>query len=160
MGLRGGTPPPPPHHPLRFLRACILPNMSRGKGNQTMKFDQLMDYNMRNIFLGKSYTQNWVEKLFPDPFLKNQCLVCLCISSLKFYTIYFYFIPRWWPGWQKTGFFVGAWKLNWKFPVKTFTCFCCLTTTCQSNPPTPKAYSYLPFRNSRFLFVRQCNKEY
>ena len=35
-----------------------------------MKFGQLIEYNMRNIFL-KNHTQNVVEKLFPDPFLKN-----------------------------------------------------------------------------------------
>ena len=39
--------------------------------NQTMKFGQLLEYNKRNIFLEKSYT-NVVDKLFPDPFLKNQ----------------------------------------------------------------------------------------
>ena len=33
----------------------ILPNISRSKGNQTMKFGQLIECNMRNIFLGKSY---------------------------------------------------------------------------------------------------------
>ena len=31
----------------------ILPNMSRSKGNQTMKFGQLIEYNTRNIFLEK-----------------------------------------------------------------------------------------------------------
>ena len=31
-----------------------------------MKFDQLIEYNFRN------HTQNVIEKLFPDPFLKNQ----------------------------------------------------------------------------------------
>ena len=36
-----------------------------------MKFGQLIEYNMRNIFLEKSY-KNVVEKLFPDPLLKNQ----------------------------------------------------------------------------------------
>ena len=46
----------------------ILPNISKSKGNQTMKFDQLIEYNMRNIFLEKSYTQN-VVKLVPDPFI-------------------------------------------------------------------------------------------
>ena len=35
-----------------------------------MKFGQLINYNMRNIFLEKS--QNVVEKLFPGPFLKNR----------------------------------------------------------------------------------------
>ena len=35
----------------------ILSDTSRSKGNQTMKFDQLTDYNMRNIFLEKSCTK-------------------------------------------------------------------------------------------------------
>ena len=33
----------------------ILPSISKRKGNQTMKFAQLTEYNMRNIFLEKSY---------------------------------------------------------------------------------------------------------
>ena len=33
----------------------MLFNISRAKCNQTMKFRQLIEYNMRNIFLGKSY---------------------------------------------------------------------------------------------------------
>ena len=48
-----------------------LPNISRIKSNQTMKFDQLIEYDIRNIFL-KNHTQNVVEKLFPGPFLKSQ----------------------------------------------------------------------------------------
>ena len=35
----------------------ILPNVSRSKGNQTMKFGQSIEYNMRNIFLEKSHTK-------------------------------------------------------------------------------------------------------
>ena len=35
----------------------ILLNISRSKGNQTMKFGQLIECNMRNIFLEKSYTK-------------------------------------------------------------------------------------------------------
>ena len=35
----------------------ILPNISKSKGNQTMKFGQLIECNMRNIFLEKSYTK-------------------------------------------------------------------------------------------------------
>ena len=34
-----------------------LPNISRGQGNQTMKFGQLIEYNMSYIFLEKSYTK-------------------------------------------------------------------------------------------------------
>ena len=33
----------------------ILYNISRSKSNQTMKFAQLMEYNMRNTFVEKSY---------------------------------------------------------------------------------------------------------
>ena len=33
----------------------ILPNISRGKGNQTMKLGQLIDYDIKNIFLEKPY---------------------------------------------------------------------------------------------------------
>ena len=36
-----------------------------------MKFDQLIEYNMRNIFVAKS-TQNALDKLFPNPYLKKQ----------------------------------------------------------------------------------------
>ena len=32
----------------------VLPNMAQSKDNQIMKFSQLMEYNMRNIFLQKS----------------------------------------------------------------------------------------------------------
>ena len=45
----------------------ILPNMSRRKGNQTMKFSQLIEI----LFL-RNHTQNVVEKLIPNPFIKNQ----------------------------------------------------------------------------------------
>ena len=35
----------------------IFPNISRSKGNQAMKFGQLIEYGMRNIFIEKSYTK-------------------------------------------------------------------------------------------------------
>ena len=34
-----------------------LPNISRGKGNQTIKFGQLIEQNMKNTFLEKSYAK-------------------------------------------------------------------------------------------------------
>ena len=49
----------------------ILPNISRSKDNQVLKFGQLIEYNMRNISF-ENHTQNVLEKLFPDPYLKNQ----------------------------------------------------------------------------------------
>ena len=55
----------------RTIEKHILPNVSRRKGNQTMKFCQLKEYSMRNIFL-ENHTKNVVEKVFPETFLKNQ----------------------------------------------------------------------------------------
>ena len=49
----------------------IFPDISRNKGNQTMKFGHSIEYNMRTIFSEKNDTQNKVEKLVPDPFLEN-----------------------------------------------------------------------------------------
>ena len=46
----------------------ILPNISRSKGNQTMKFGQLIEYNKGNIFIQKS-CKNEAERLGPDLFL-------------------------------------------------------------------------------------------
>ena len=34
-----------------------MPNTSRSNGNQTMKVGQLIECNMRNIFVEKSYTK-------------------------------------------------------------------------------------------------------
>ena len=34
-----------------------LPNISRSKGIKTIKFGQLIEYNIRNIFPEKSYTK-------------------------------------------------------------------------------------------------------
>ena len=35
----------------------MLTTISRRKNNQAMKLGQLIEYNMRNIFLNKSYTK-------------------------------------------------------------------------------------------------------
>ena len=36
---------------LQTIAIQILPNISQSKGNQAMKFGQLIEYNKRNIFL-------------------------------------------------------------------------------------------------------------
>ena len=36
---------------IQIIAIHILPNISQSKGNQTMKFGQLREYNKRNIFL-------------------------------------------------------------------------------------------------------------
>ena len=51
----------------------ILPNMYRSKGNQTMKFGQLIECNLRNIFLDKSYTKCGGESS-PRPFSEKSKL--------------------------------------------------------------------------------------
>ena len=41
----------------QIITMHILPNISISKGNQSIKFGQLIEYNMRNIFLEKWYTK-------------------------------------------------------------------------------------------------------
>ena len=38
---------------LQTIAIHILPNISQSKGNQSMKFGQLIEYNKRNIFSSK-----------------------------------------------------------------------------------------------------------
>ena len=45
----------------------ILPNISRSKDNKTMKFGQLIEYNIKNILIEKSYTKCGGETS-PRPF--------------------------------------------------------------------------------------------
>ena len=51
----------------------ILPNISRSKDNKTVKFGQLIEYNMRKIFLEKSYSKCGGETC-PKPFSKKSKL--------------------------------------------------------------------------------------
>ena len=55
-----------------------------------LKFGQLIEFNMRNIFFLKNHTQNVVEKLVTNPFVKNENWAYILIISLKFYTVCFY----------------------------------------------------------------------
>ena len=48
----------------------ILPSISRSKGNETMKFGQLIEYNIRNIFVEKPYTKCAGETI-PRPLSKK-----------------------------------------------------------------------------------------
>ena len=51
----------------------ILTNISGSKGNQAMKFGQLIEYNLTNIFLERSYTKCGGE-IIPRPFFKKSKL--------------------------------------------------------------------------------------
>ena len=70
----------------QIITIHLLPNISRSKDNQTIKFGQLIEYNMRTVFL-KNHVQNMLEKLVADPFIKNQNLAHLWINSLKCYAV-------------------------------------------------------------------------
>ena len=48
----------------------VLPNIWGSKGNQRIKFDQWIEYNMIHIFLDKSYTK-CVREAIPRPFPKK-----------------------------------------------------------------------------------------
>ena len=65
----------------------ILPNISRAKRNRTTKFGQLIEHNLRNIFVEKSYTK-CVAETIPRPLSKISKLSipldqwCQVLSSL------------------------------------------------------------------------------
>ena len=61
----------------------LLPNISRCKDNQAMKFVQLIDYAMRNIFLEKSYKKCGGETS-PRPFSEKLKLSLSLESFIKF----------------------------------------------------------------------------
>ena len=70
----------------------IFSYISRSKGNQTVKFGQLIEYNMRKIFLKKPYPKCGGETS-PKPFSKKSKL---SISlDQKSYSVYLYCMPSW-----------------------------------------------------------------
>ena len=54
---------------LQTITIHILPNISQSKGNQTIKFGQLIEYNKRNIFLQKLCGKKEAGRLVLDLFL-------------------------------------------------------------------------------------------
>ena len=67
----------------------ILTNISRIKGNKTMKFGQLIEYNMRKIFVTKIIHKKWWRNYSQTLILKNQNWAYPWISSLNFYVFCF-----------------------------------------------------------------------
>ena len=53
-----------------LYRKIRLISKWRSKFNQSVKLGQLLEYNMRNIFLEKSYSK-YGEETFPRPFYKK-----------------------------------------------------------------------------------------
>ena len=70
----------------------ILSNILRSKGNQTIKFGQLKEYNIKSIFLEKSYTKCGGVTI-PRPF--SETLKLRISLDEQFHTVCFYCIPSW-----------------------------------------------------------------
>ena len=73
----------------------LLTDVWRIKGNQIMKFYQLIDYNVRNIFLEKSYTK-YDGETSPRPFSEKLKLsISLDQESKVSYNLFlFYAKPK------------------------------------------------------------------
>ena len=71
--------------PLRLwtITKHILPNIPLSKGNQTMTFGQLMEYNKKNIYLQKSYGKWGWEISFTTSFCCPKALYEVKASSLE-----------------------------------------------------------------------------
>ena len=76
----------------RVITIHTFANISRNKGNQTMKHGQLTHYKKKNIFLEKSFAK-CVGKTIPRLSSIKSKLRYLCLNSLKFYTVCFYCMP-------------------------------------------------------------------
>ena len=68
----------------------MLPNISKSKDNQAMNYGQLIVYNLRNIFLEKSYTKYGGET-FPTLFFKKSKLSISLDQYSK--VLYLLFLP-------------------------------------------------------------------
>ena len=70
----------------------MLPNISRSESNRTMKFGQLINYNMRNIFLERLHTRCGGETI-PRPSSKNSKLrISLDQQSKVLYSLFLLFL--------------------------------------------------------------------
>ena len=64
-----------------------LPNISRSKSNQIMKFGQLIEYNMGNTFLEESYTKFGAETSHRNFFKKSRFSISLDQQSEILYSL-------------------------------------------------------------------------
>ena len=59
------------------IAILLFNNISRSKGNQAMKFCQLVEYSMENIFPKKSYTKCGRETILRPFSEKSKLSICL-----------------------------------------------------------------------------------
>ena len=71
----------------QIITKHILSNILRSKDNQTMKFGQLIEYNMRNICLEKLFTK-YDENVIPRPFSKVLWSLIFSYVKLRTFEIY------------------------------------------------------------------------
>ena len=71
------------------MQYIYCPISQENKGNQKMKFGQLIEYNMRNPFLEKSYSK------YDGETVTRQNCAYLWISSLKLNAVCSYCVPSW-----------------------------------------------------------------
>ena len=71
-----------------------LTDISRNKGNQTMNFGQLIEYNMRNIFAEKSYKKCGGESISRHFSKKSKSRRSLDQQSKVSYSLIF-LMPSW-----------------------------------------------------------------
>ena len=67
----------------------MLSKITKSKGNQAMKFGQLIEGKMICIYFLKTHTKSVVEKLVTDSFINGQNWEHLWISCLKYYKAFF-----------------------------------------------------------------------
>ena len=70
----------------------ILQDIVRSKGNQTLRFGQLIEFNMNNF--PKKSCAKCDEETSPRPFLKNQNWTHLWINSLEVHPVCFYWMSK------------------------------------------------------------------
>ena len=78
----------------QIITTKTLPYISRSEDSQTMKFGELIEYNMRNIFFENT---SWKcgQQTSSRFFFKNLIWPYLCINSLKLYTVCYYCMSKW-----------------------------------------------------------------
>ena len=72
----------------------ILPNILTNKDNQAMKFGQLRECNMKNIFLEKPYTK-YGRETSPRSFSEKLKLNISLDQQSEFLFSSFYYISKW-----------------------------------------------------------------
>ena len=65
----------------KIITIHILPNISRSKGNRTMKFGQLLEYDMRNIFACLFSVHNTISLSRHE----QVCLIRICFEGYFFH---------------------------------------------------------------------------